>query len=101
MVGEDQGRAELPERAQPREQQPGADAGKRRRDGHSAEAGQPPVAQRGGDILQGRIDRGEGGTGRDDEKRGCNKDLGEDDADPRFGQVTPEDPADRRVGPTT
>ena len=69
VVGEDHGRAVLPEGPQPHQDHPGPDAV--RRGGHvdPQEPGQRAVAEGGGDVAQGRVDGAEGAAGHHDQER--------------------------------
>ena len=87
MIGDDDGGAELAEGTQPGQEQPGADRAAAHRQADAQEDGQWPMAERGGDVLERGVDRGEGRSRGDDQERRRDEGFGEHDAGETVGQA--------------
>ncbi len=98
MIGKDHGRAELGEGPQPRQQDPGGDAGQRRGNCHSREAAHAAETECRRDLLEGGVDRGEGRARGDDQEGRRDEDLSQDDPCPRVGQLAAEQFSGEREG---
>ncbi len=97
MVGEDHGRAVLPEGPQPHEDHPCPEAVPRGRHVDTEEPSQRTVAEGGGDIAQGRVDGAKGAAGHYDQKRRGDERLGDDEPVHRLGEPLPRQLAEERV----
>lgn len=99
MVGQQHGRAVLADRAQPREQHPGADAGSGDPQADQPEPGQRAVPERGREIVERRVDAAERGPGGNDEERRGDEGLRDDDPGHRVGEAAVEELPQRGVRP--
>ena len=95
MVGDQHRRPELPEGAQPAQQHASKDRAPGDGEACPEKDASGPVPERGRDILQHRIDRGEGRARRDDQEWRRDESLGQHDADERIRQRAMSERAER------
>jgi hypothetical protein len=98
VVGKDHGRAVLPKRPQPHQDQPRPDTVGRGRHVDAGEAGQRTVTKRGRDVTERGIDGPEGATGGHDEERQRDERLGDHEADHGLGEPLSRQLPEERVG---
>jgi hypothetical protein len=98
VVGEQHGRAVLADRAQPGQQQPGADAGGGDPYPDQPEAGRGAVPEARREVVERRVDAGERGPRRDDQERAGDERLRDDHAGHGLGEAAVEQLAEEGVG---